>query len=357
MRNSFWSGPRGCCAAAVLAVLCIAAPALAKRPVHPGHKHHGVHPHRVIHPHHVTPGLPPGPVPGDASALGGYNVLIADRGNNRLIELTPDKQMIWEYDFQGLPPGGGADDAFFADGGKTVIVNLEHSALIQLIDYATKQVTWSYGDVGKAGGKDGRLNYPDDAYKLPNGDIIVADIRNCRIIEIAPDKHIVRQAGVTGVCGFKPPLLASPNGDTPLPNGHVLVSTITDHALRELDENWHEIFKMNLPIRYPSDPQPSQAGNFIIADYSRPGRIIEIARDGTLVWDYKAETEGGLALPSLAIELPNGNIMANDDFNHRVIVIDKASKKIVWQYGFTGRPGREPGYLSIPDGVDIIKAN
>src|ERR1700690_746830 len=36
-------------------------------------------------------------IPDDTSALGGYNVLIADRGNNRLIEVTPDKQIVWEY--------------------------------------------------------------------------------------------------------------------------------------------------------------------------------------------------------------------------------------------------------------------
>ncbi len=53
--------------------------------------------------------------PKDTSALGGYNVLIADRGNNRIIEVTPDKQIVWKYDFKGLRPGFGADDAFFAD--------------------------------------------------------------------------------------------------------------------------------------------------------------------------------------------------------------------------------------------------
>ncbi|MBI2719420.1 MAG: hypothetical protein HY245_14200 [Rhizobiales bacterium] len=330
----------------LLLALAAATPAAAARAAHPANARHKAH-----------PAASPLPVPGDAAALGGYNLLIADRGNNRLLVLTPDKRIVWQYDFQGLPPGSGADDAFFADGGKTVIVNLEHSAVIQLIDYATKKVTWQYGEIGRPGSKNGRLNYPDDAYKLPNGNVMVADIRNCRIVEIAPDKRIVRQAGVTGVCGFKPPLLASPNGDTPLANGHVLVSTITDHMLRELDQNWKEIFKLKLPLKYPSDPQLTKAGNFLIADYSRPGRIIEVARDGTLVWDYKAEGEGGLARPSLALELPNGNVMANDDFNHRVIVIDKATKKILWQYGYTGKPGRDPGYLSIPDGLDIIKAD
>jgi hypothetical protein len=295
--------------------------------------------------------------PADPAALGGYNVLIADRGNNRLVVVNAAREIVWEYDFPGLRPGGGADDAFFANGGKTVIVNLEHGHVIQLIDYATKTVTWQYGELGRPGGGDGHLNYPDDAYVLPNGDIMVADIRNCRIIEIAPDKHIVRQAGVTGRCGFTWPYLASPNGDTPLPDGHVLISTINDHMLTELNELWQPVFRMRLPLHYPSDPQLTKAGNFLVADYSRPGRIIEIDRGGNVVWDYRGEGDSWLARPSLAAELPNGNVIANDDLNHRVIVVDKATKKVVWQYGVTGQPGIGPGHLSIPDGLDIIKAD
>ena len=295
--------------------------------------------------------------PADAAALGGYNVLIADRGNNRVLLVGADKQILWEYDFTGLAHSTGADDAFFADGGKSVIVSLEHQQVVQIIDIATKQVTWQYGELGKRGAKDGLLNFPDDAYQLPNGDISVADIRNCRILEISPDKKIVRQAGLTDRCGSQAPLLASPNGDTPLPDGHMLISTIRDHSMTELDASWKPILKIDLPIRYPSDPQMTQAGNFLIASYTHPGSIIEIDSAGNVVWNYAADGAGKLNRPSLAIELPNGNIMANDDLNHRVIVIDKATKTILWQYGVTGRRGTAPGYLAIPDGLDIIKAD
>src|SRR5690349_11316533 len=83
--------------------------------------------------------------PKDISALGGYNVLIADRGNNRLIEVTPDKQIIWQYDFQLPQRGLGADDAFFTDDGQSIIVNLEEDHVIEIIDYKNKTVKWSYG--------------------------------------------------------------------------------------------------------------------------------------------------------------------------------------------------------------------
>ena len=295
-------------------------------------------------------------LPSDEAALGGYNVLIADRGNNRILLVAPDKRILWRYDIPGIPRRSGADDAFFADKGKSIIINLEHQQVVQIVDIESKQIKWQYGELGRPGAADGRLNFPDDAYQLPNRDVLVADIRNCRVIEIAPDKHIVRQAGATGRCSGGPETLASPNGDTPLPNGHVLVSTIRDHRLTELDEALQPIFKMTLPMRYPSDPQLTKAGNFLIADYTRPGKIIEITREGKVVWEYSAEGEGHLLRPSLAVELPNGNIIANDDLNHRVIVVDKATKKILWQYGVTRVFGERDGYLSIPDGLDFMEA-
>ncbi|MBK6982349.1 MAG: hypothetical protein IPH30_13190 [Betaproteobacteria bacterium] len=42
-----------------------------------------------------------------------------------------------------------------------------------------------------------------------------------------------------------------------------------------------------------------------------------------------------------------------DDLRHRVVVIDRATKKIIWQYGVTDTPGHKPGYLFYPDGFDL----
>lgn len=309
----------------------------------------------------VLPVLPPtqldaaaAAMPSDGSALGGYDVLIADRGNARLLLVNPAKQILWEYHFPDAPGGEGADDAFFADNGKSVITNLEHGQVIRKIDIASSQVTWDYGTLGHKGAGPGLLNFPDDAYQLPNGDIMVADIRNCRIIEIAPDKSIVRQAGRTGDCSGRPGTLSSPNGDRPLPDGHVLVSLIQGHALVELDAAWKEVLRLTLPIRYPSDPQPTRDGNIVVAGYTNPGPIIEIARDGHVLWTYAPQKGGTLNRPSLAAELPNGNIIATDDLNARIVVIDKATSRILWQYGVTGIHGSKPGYLHIPDGLDII---
>jgi hypothetical protein len=76
--------------------------------------------------------------------------------------------------------------------------------------------------------------------------------------------------------------------------------------------------------------------------------VVEFTARGQLRWRF-----GGLDHPSLALPLPNGDILVNDDYNHRVIVIDPVSNRIVWQYGHTGVAGSKPGYLNNPDGVDV----
>jgi hypothetical protein len=102
-------------------------------------------------------------------------------------------------------------------------------------------------------------------------------------------------------------------------------------------------------VLYPSDTNEVYPGRYLTADYSDPGQIVEFTSSGRLLWRM-----GGFNQPSLALPLPNGDILLNDDFNHRVCVVDPATNRIVWQYGHTGVAGRGPGYLNDPDGVDLV---
>jgi hypothetical protein len=49
-------------------------------------------------------------------------------------------------------------------------------------------------------------------------------------------------------------------------------------------------------------------------------------------------------------------IAVTDDWHHRVIVIDPRTKKIVWQYGHFGIASAARGYLSKPEGLDLLPA-
>ncbi|HEX3429085.1 MAG TPA: hypothetical protein VHS36_09775, partial [Candidatus Limnocylindrales bacterium] len=137
--------------------------------------------------------LPPGPA---ASAIFPGGLLIADRGNGRLLVVNDAGRLLWSFPGPGSLPHGqqfSADDAFVAPDGRTIVANDEAHQVIDRIDIASRRVIWQYGHYSRAGAGAGFLHTPDDAYPLANGDIVVADIRNCRIMQIAPTKQVVHQ--------------------------------------------------------------------------------------------------------------------------------------------------------------------
>jgi hypothetical protein len=297
---------------------------------------------RVIHALLVVAALfaHPHPLP-----VPGVNLLIADRNNNRVLIVSPRKRILWSV-------GGlrGPDDAFFTPHARAIITNEEFNDTLTEISLRTRRVVWRYGHAGVAGSSPGYLNTPDDAYRLPNGKTVVADIRNCRIVELDRRSHVSRVLG--GRCVHDPPRgFASPNGDTPLGGGALLVTEIGGWIDR-LDRRGRLVWSFRSPVPYPSDAQLLPSGNILLSGFTNPGRVVICTRRGRVLWSF-----GGLNKPSLAIRLPNGLIAANDDYNDRVIVIDPHRKRIVWQYGHTGVPAAAPGYLDKPDGIDVMPSD
>jgi hypothetical protein len=200
------------------------------------------------------------------------------------------------------------------------------------------------------------MAHPDDAYLLANGLIQVADIINCRVVWVNRAAQIVRAVGRAGDCAHHPPsALNDPNGDTPLPDGGVLVTEIGGWVDR-LDSRGRLVWSVTTPTGYPSDAQLLPGGDALVASYTSPGRIDIINPHGRVLWTYgPASGPGALDHPSLAVALPNGLIATTDDWSDRVVLIDRATKRIVWQYGHDGVPGSAPGYLNNPDGLTFVQ--
>jgi putative pyrroloquinoline-quinone binding quinoprotein len=289
--------------------------------------------------------LPPvsrGPLPG--------YLLVADRDNNRALLISPSKRVVWRS-----PPLRGPDDAFFTPGYRSIITNEEFNDTLTEVALRTRRRIWRYGHDAVPGSSAGYLNTPDDAYRLADGSTTIADIRNCRIVTLSHSKRVLRILG--GSCVHDPPRgFASPNGDTPLPDGGLLVTEIGPPGwIDRLDAHGRLVWSVQSPIAYPSDAQLLPNGRILVAGFTIPGKIIELTRTGRVTWSFGAPSGPNmLAKPSLAVRFPNGLIASNDDYNHRVILIDPRTKRIVWQYGHTGVPGAASGYLDKPDGLDLL---
>jgi len=287
-------------------------------------------------------------------------LLIADRGNNRLLLVNAHKKILWRYPSKTrpAPPGGFyfPDDAFFTHGGTQIISNEEQNERIVQIAFPSGKLLWSYGHPHVAGSEPGYLHEPDDAYLLRDGTVTVADAQNCRLLLIAPSKKILKRIGEPSRCEHEPPhALGSPNGDTPLRDGNILVSEVNGSYIDEITPTGKLVWSVQLPIEYPSDPQQLGPDRYLVADYSDPGGLYEFNRAGKILWSYHPSSgQGMLNHPSLAERLPNGLICVNDDYRHRMVIVDPHTRKIVWQYGHTDAPGRRNGYLDIPDGFDLL---
>ena len=304
----------------------------------------------------------PAGAPGAGSPYYGGQLLVADRANNRLLLLNDRMQTVWRFPSPSHPRDTHGfyypDDAFFARSGTAIVTNQEGNDTIQEIAFPSGRVIWAYGHPHQAGSAPGYLYEPDDVYLLKNGDFTVADADNCRVLIIAPTHRIVHRIGTAGDCTHNPPrAIASPNGDTPLANGDLLVSEITGSIVSEYTPQGRPVWSVRLPIGYPSDPQQLGPNLYLIADYERPGQILEFNRAGKILYRYDVTSgPGRLNQPSLVERLPSGVFMVNDDYRDRMVAIDPVTKALVWQYGITDRPGTAKGMLRIPDGFDLLMA-
>ncbi|MFW6155415.1 MAG: PQQ-binding-like beta-propeller repeat protein [Planctomycetota bacterium] len=197
------------------------------------------------------------------------NTLIADTTNDRLIEVSPDKRIVWTTEHLGDGDGRLSDgsrlhypnNALELDDG-TLLVTDRNNDRCLIIDHHG-QVLWQYAE---------GIKHPHNAEQLGSGNILIADSDGNRIVEVTPDKRIAWTYG-----DGSPEMLSWPR-----------------HA-RRLDD-----------------------GNTLITD-SKNARVIEVTPGGDIVWQYRVDY---LAKFYSAEKLANGNVLIADQQGHQVLEID-----------------------------------
>ncbi|MDQ6805503.1 MAG: hypothetical protein M3065_11180 [Actinomycetota bacterium] len=304
---------------------------------------------------HLAPGSVPAVLPAP--------ILIADKANSRLLIVDQQGRIRWQFPRPGdLAPGQSfsiPDDAFFTPDGRDIIVTQEDDYTISVIDVATHRIVYRYGHPGVPGMAAGYLHNPDDAMMLPDHFILTPDIKNCRLLLIPPAAQAPTRVYGTSSSGClhdPPARWGSPNGAFPLADGHYLITEINGDWVDEIGLDGTVYWSTHPPgVAYPSDSNQIGPNRYLTVDYFDRGQIVVFDGAGRTLWRYAPSTApAALNHPSLALPLPNGDILLNDDYNDRVIVVDPHTQRIVWQYGHDGVPGSTPGYLNVPDGVDLL---
>ncbi len=285
-----------------------------------------------------------------ASAPLGQGVVIADAGNNRLVELNGAGRLVRVVTLN--PPFRYTDDVFFAPGGKAVYVTDPDSDIMGKMTYPGGKELWIYGSAGRPGPR--TLNNPDDLVPLPSGLLAVADIKNCRVL-LFDQSRFKRVLGRTSVCLNQDGYFNKPNGAFPLGKDRLIVTEIVGHRLAITDLYGRRLKEIVLPLNYPSDANLTPWGTILVVDWQNPGAVLEVSLEGKVLWRYAPRTPAGrLNHPSVAVGLPNGLVLLTDDWRNRVLVLDRKTSKVVFQYGRTDRAGDAPGFLRKPDGLDLL---
>jgi outer membrane protein assembly factor BamB len=292
----------------------------------------------------------------DAAALP-TNILIADRNNNRLVVVSPLGRVVWSS------PELSPSDAYFSSTGRSIVVTQHLNAVVLLRGVDSGRIDYSYGHPNTPGSGDDRLRDPQTGHLTATGQIVIADLGNCRILFVRKPSHSPASHLGNGSCVHRPPAsFAEPDAAVPASDGGLVVTERNPGWIDVLSKAGKLVSQTRLAtFSQPYDANEYAPGKLIVADRTHPGAVEELSAAtgsgtaGKVIWSYSPKSgTGELNDPTLAIVLANGDVLVADSLNDRVIVIDPKTNKIVWQYGHTATSGSTPGFLHTPESVDLL---
>jgi hypothetical protein len=298
------------------------------------------------------------------------NILISDQFNNRVVEIDPDKHIVFEFGSNNptlCNPGPGAiiapNDVERLADGLTLIAGTGAATSsftcadnrVIIID-RNGNIVFQYGQAGVSGSGPNELNTPVFAVEDQHHNILITDQGNNRIILVDRDKNILFSYGPTS----GPGALNSPNSAEILRNGHILIADELNNRVLEIDRNGNIIHEISgsfggLALNTVAFASRLPNGDTLITD-SGNNRIIQIDRTGRVVFEYKTNLQTGsnpTPNPTNAVRLHGGDTLIADQFNNRVLIVDRKGE-IEFQYGELNRAGNGPDQLNAPYNAVVI---
>ncbi|HEX3150495.1 MAG TPA: PQQ-binding-like beta-propeller repeat protein [Gemmataceae bacterium] len=274
--------------------------------------------------------------PVHADEQSAYRVLAADRGHVAIVNAKGDVE--WE-----VPNKHEVHDVSLLANGN-ILMPTSPNTVVEMSP--EKKIVWQYEAKQKAGYK-GRIEI-HAVQRLDNGNTMVAESGNARIVEVDKDGKIVVDI---------PLEVEHPNAhrDTrmarKLANGNYLVCHEADGKVREYDAKGKVVwtYKLDLGGR-PAAPGHGPEGhgtevygavrlangNTLIA-CGNGNRVIEVNVDGKIVWELKQDELPGIKLAwvtTLHVK-ENGNVIVGNCHagpeNPQLFEVTR-DKKLVWTF-------------------------
>lgn len=257
--------------------------------------------------------------PCTAVRLPNGNTLVADAGDeisagSEVIELDPTGQIVWNY-HEGLR---FVHSAARMKNGNTLIADTTNDRVIEVSP--EKEVVFSSDDLGTL--SDGsRLEYPNSAQELKDGNLLITDRNNNRCLILDHTGRVLWQYS-----GLK-----HPHNAEMLNNGHFLIADSDGNRIVEVTRDKEIVWSYGdgspERLNWPRHARRLPNDNTLIAD-SKNARVIEVSPQGEVKWSYKVDYFSKFYA---ADRLPNGNVLISDQQGHRVFEVDPAGST-VWMF-------------------------
>ena len=178
-------------------------------------------------------------------------------------------------------------------------------------------VVWRFGEPKHPSKAIDHLSSPSSIMRAADGRSVIADTRNHRILLIdaeGSDSQMIHHDGT-----FRDPTYA-----TLLNNGNCLVCDTGNKRVIELDELGYIVWDYGPPVvsrrllSYPRSVDVNGAGGYLIADTAQD-RIIELVDEQVSEMPFRGNP--GLFWPRCARMLPSGTLLIADARNRRVVEV------------------------------------
>jgi hypothetical protein len=176
-----------------------------------------------------------------------FNVLITDQGNNRIIEVNYNKEIVWQY------PGGdtNAADQLAAPNSAEMLAN-GHVLIADQGNSRALEVN-SAGKIVNTFSAAGTVNTLAFASRLTNGDTLLTDAGNARIVEVNANDQVVWQYFTTNTASTDGTGAASVAAPEPtramrLANGDTLISDQLNNRVIRVNSSGTIVADYGLPL-------------------------------------------------------------------------------------------------------------
>jgi hypothetical protein len=266
-----------------------------------------------------------------------HKVLAADRSTGRVAIVNAAGAVEWEF-----PNRHDVHDLHLLPSGN-VLTHTSHTTVVEISP--KKEIVWTYEAKPKPGYA-GKVEV-HAFQRLPDGNTMVAESGNARLVEVNPKGEIVKEVALKV---DRP----HPHRDTrmarKLDTGHYLVCHEGDGCVREYDAAGKVVweYKLELTRKRSGGHGPEghgtevygavrlANGNTLVAGGNN-NRVVEVTPEKKIVWEVGQKELPGITLAWVTTlhVLPNGNVVignchAGPD-NPQLIEVTR-DKKVVWTF-------------------------